>query len=150
MPSTLAAASAGAVLKGRRRNFASTVLDTVIAAVPMTPATRPRPIVVASWLTVTVSSSDEGDRRGPRAGGAAQLGVGQHERELAYVVGGERAQVEVLDDVDAVTDVERLRDEERPVGVLGRDGPVRPRVAAGERDAVLDEPRHELHAWPRL
>jgi hypothetical protein len=47
MPSTLAVARAGAELGVRPRSRASTVLETVIAAVPTTPATRPLPIAIA-------------------------------------------------------------------------------------------------------
>ena len=44
MPSNLAVARAGAELAGRPRSFASSVLDSVMAAVPAKPATRPRPM----------------------------------------------------------------------------------------------------------
>ena len=54
--------------------------------------------------------------------------------------------VEVLDDEDAVDGVQPLRHLERPGRVLGRHGAVAPGVAAGERDAVLDEPVGELVA----
>src|SRR5918994_7821207 len=39
---------------------------------------------------------DEGDRRGPRAGGAAQLRVGEDQRELAHAVARELRRVEVF------------------------------------------------------
>jgi hypothetical protein len=76
--------------------------------------------------------------------------VGEDERELAHAVGGELGGLEVLDYEDAVADVEHLRDLEGPGGVLGRDGAVAPRVAARERDAVLDEPVGHVVAWPGL
>jgi hypothetical protein len=44
---TFAAASAGAVLAGRPRSFISSVLETVMAAVPAKPATRPFPSAAA-------------------------------------------------------------------------------------------------------
>src|SRR5829696_9461091 len=84
--------------------------------------------------------SDEGDWRGPGAGGAAQLRVGEDQRELAYAGGGELGRVEVLDDEDAVAHVEDLRHLERAVRILGGHRTVAPRVAAGQRDAALDEP----------
>src|SRR4051794_35002460 len=96
------------------------------------------------------SLSDEGDRRGPRAGGAAQLGMGEDQGELANTVGGERGQIEVLDDEDAVADVEDLRHLKRPRGILRRDRAVTPGVAARERDAVLDEPVRHLAAGAGL
>src|SRR3954470_17084241 len=91
--------------------------------------------------------SDEGDRRGPGAGGAAELGVGEDQGELAHAVGGERAEVEVLDDEDAVADVEDLRYLERARRVLRRDRAIAPGVAARERDAVVDEPVCDVAAW---
>src|SRR3954466_11755565 len=94
--------------------------------------------------------SDEGDRRGPGAGGAAQLGVGEDQRELAHAVGGERAEVEVLDDEDAVADVEDLRYLERARRVLRRDRAVAPGVATGGRAPVLEEPVGDGAARPRL
>jgi hypothetical protein len=48
MPITFAAASAGAVLGSRPRRLCSSVLETVIAAVPNAPATSPCPIAAAS------------------------------------------------------------------------------------------------------
>src|SRR5262249_55823478 len=62
-------------------------------------------VVVAHFLRLL---SDEGDRRAPGAGGAAELRVGQDERELAHAVGGELGQVEVLDDEHALVDVQKL------------------------------------------
>jgi hypothetical protein len=47
MPSAFAVARAGAVLGARPRSFASSVLETVIAAVPAKPATRPLPMLLA-------------------------------------------------------------------------------------------------------
>src|SRR3954469_24879698 len=90
--------------------------------------------------------SDECDRRGPGAGGAAELWVGEDQGELAHAVGRELREVEVLDDEDAVADVEDLRHLERARGVLGRNGAVAPGVAARERDAVLDEPAGDVAA----
>src|SRR3954454_15813533 len=94
--------------------------------------------------------SDEGDRRGPGAGGAAQLGVGEDQRELAHAVGGERAEVEVLDDEDAVADVEELRYVERAGRVLRGNGAVAPGDATGKRAPVLAEPVGDVAARPGL
>src|SRR5207244_1302113 len=51
---------------------------------------------------------------------------------------------------DAVPDVQRLRDVEGAGRVLGRHRAVAPRVAAGERDAVVDEPGGQLEAGAGL
>src|SRR5271156_1042054 len=50
MPSTFVVARAGAELGARLRSFASSVLETVIAAVPAKPATRPFPMLLANVL----------------------------------------------------------------------------------------------------
>ena len=63
---------------------------------------------------------------------------------------GERGGVEVLDDEDAVLHVQDLGHLERAVGVLGGHGAVAPGVAAGERDAALDQPVGELAAGAGL
>jgi hypothetical protein len=55
IPSTFSAAFAGAVLGGRFRSLASSVLDTVIAAVPARPATSPLPMSSASVLIIAPS-----------------------------------------------------------------------------------------------
>src|SRR5712691_11176075 len=94
--------------------------------------------------------SDESDRGGPRAGCAAQLRMGENERELAYAVGGECARVEVLHNEDAVVDVQRLRHVERPRRILRRDRAVAPRVAAGQRDTAGRQPFGKLEAGARL
>src|SRR5712691_7429777 len=94
--------------------------------------------------------SDESDRGGPRAGCAAQLRMGENERELAYAVGCERARVEVLHDEDAVPDVQRLRHVERPRRILGGYRAVAPRVAAGQRDTAGGQPLGELEPGARL
>src|SRR3954454_17931282 len=94
--------------------------------------------------------SDEGDRRGPRAGGAAQLGMGEDQGELANTVGGEGGQIEVLDHEDAVVDVEDLRDLEGAAEVLGGPRAVAPGVAARERDASPAEPVGGLAAGAGL
>src|SRR4051812_37008945 len=100
MPSTLAAASAGAVLDGRRRILASTVLDTVIAAVPMTPANRPRPIAVASSLAVMRAPprarAGTPSLRRPRRGEAGVEGQAAVDEDglagdVGRLVGGEEA-----------------------------------------------------------
>src|SRR3954468_16382405 len=96
------------------------------------------------------SVSDERDRRGPRAGGAAQLWMGEDQGELANTVGGEGGQIKVLDHEDAVVDVEDLRDLEGAVGVLGGHWAVAPGVAARERDAALGEPVGDLAAGAGL
>src|SRR4051794_6397551 len=111
------------------------------------PPPAPVPMMITSWCSMG-TSSDEGDRAGPGAGGAPQPGVGEDEREAAHAVGRERRQVEVLDDEDAVADVEEERDLERLL--LGRHRAVAPGVAAGERDAVLDQPAGHRHARPGL
>ena len=72
--------------------------------------------------------------------------MGEDQRELAHAVGGERRKVEVLDDEDAVVDVQRLRHLERPAGVLGRDRAVAQGVAAGDGDAAFGEYARELEA----
>src|SRR4051812_12831261 len=66
IPSTFAVASAGAVENARWRIFASTVLDTVIAAVPAAPATRPLPIDWATFVTVMSAPPWARARGGPR------------------------------------------------------------------------------------
>jgi hypothetical protein len=45
---------AGAELASRPRTFISIVLDTVIAAVPTSPATNPVPMLCATLLTITL------------------------------------------------------------------------------------------------
>src|SRR5918999_5306885 len=94
--------------------------------------------------------SDECDRGGPGACGAAQLREGEDEGELTDAVARELGQVEVLDDEDAALDVEALRHLERPLRVLRRYGPVAPGVRAGEGDALLGQPLSELEARARL
>ena len=76
--------------------------------------------------------------------------MGEVQGALADAAGGERRRVEVLDDEDAVADVEDLRHLERPRGVLGRDRAVTPGVAAGEGHAALDEPSRGRAAGTRL
>ena len=71
MPSTFAVARAGAVLGARRRSRASSVLETVIAAVPAKPASRPLPMLagqrvqrahaITSWV-VTAPADDAPSR----------------------------------------------------------------------------------------
>src|SRR5262249_51128886 len=78
------------------------------------------------------------------AGGATQLGMGQDEGELPDAVGGERGGVEVLDDEDAVPQVEDLRHFEWPRRILGRSRAVAPRVAAGRGHPVSCEPVRDL------
>src|SRR5439155_22058300 len=92
------------------------------------------------------SFSDQGYGRDPGAGGAAKLRVGEDEAKLADAVAHELGEVEVLDDEDAVVDVQRLRHLERAVGVLGRNGTVAPRVAAGDGHAAVGEQARELEA----
>src|SRR5215204_242623 len=55
-PSTFAAAWAGAELAGRSRNFISRVLDTVITAVPATPANSPLPTAAATSPSLVPTS----------------------------------------------------------------------------------------------
>jgi hypothetical protein len=52
IPSTFSAALAGAELASRPRTFISIVLDTVIAAVPTSPATNPEPMPCVSFLII--------------------------------------------------------------------------------------------------
>ena len=76
--------------------------------------------------------------------------MGEDQGELADSVGRKRLQVEVLDDEDAVLDIENLRDAERPVGVLGRNRPVAPSVTSGQRDIAVGQPLRDLAARSRL
>src|SRR5438477_3661458 len=107
-------------------------------------------MITSKSFAIVSLQSDEGDRGAPGAGGAAELREGEDEGELAHVGGGELRGVEVLDDEHAVPDVQRLRNLERAGRVLGRHRTVAPRVAAGERDAAVDEPGGEVEAGAGL
>ena len=77
--------------------------------------------------------------------------MGEDQREgSGDRVGGESAEVEVLDHEDPVFDVEDLRHPERPVGVLGRNGSVAPGVATGQRDVAVGQPLRQLASRPGL
>src|SRR5687768_7500233 len=93
------------------------------------------------------SSSDERDRGCPGTGGAAELWEGQDEGELAHAVARELGELEVLDNEDAVVDVQDLRHLERAGGILSRHWPVAPRVAAGQGDTLCRKPLGELESW---
>src|ERR671914_1155737 len=75
--------------------------------------------------------------------------MGQDEAELAHAGGRELGGVEVLDDEDAVLDVEGLGDLEWTGRVLRRHGAVAPGVAAGQGHAARGEPLGHLdpRAW---
>src|SRR3954453_5250789 len=94
--------------------------------------------------------SDEGDWRCPGARGAAQLGMGEDQGELADPVGGQFGGVEALDHEHAVLHVEGLRHLERARRILRRYGAVAPGIAASERDAALAQPRGERAPRPWL
>src|SRR5690349_13394054 len=93
-------------------------------------------------------SLDDGQRRDPRAGGTAQLGVGDDEQELGEAFAGDLGEAKVLDHDDAVMGVERLRNDKWLGWILGRHWPIAPRVAPGERNTVLDQPTGHGHARP--
>src|SRR5215469_9917903 len=54
IPSALAVARAGAELGWRWRSRASSVLETVMAAVPARPATSPLPMLLASFSAILI------------------------------------------------------------------------------------------------
>src|SRR6266508_3801588 len=76
--------------------------------------------------------------------------MGENERELAHSVGSERARVQVLDDEDAVLDVQDLRHLERPCRILGGYRTVAPGVATSQGDAARGEPLGQFEAGARL
>src|SRR5215468_4596833 len=127
----------------------SPVGASLYASVPP-PAPLPMMITSYSLVIARLLPSDECNGRGPRAGCAAQLRMSQDEGELADGVGGERARIEVLDDEDAVLDVQELRHLEGAQRILGGHGAVAPGVAAGQGDLVLDQPPRDVETGAGL
>jgi hypothetical protein len=74
--------------------------------------------------------------------------VPEDQQELGHARRRELGEPQVLDHDDAVASVERLRDDERGVRVLRRVRAVAPRVAAGQRNPVRDEPVGERRVGP--
>src|SRR3954468_12188562 len=164
MPSTFIAASAGAVLASRPRRFCSIVEETVIAAVPIAPATRPRPILaarppsplairgtlrhgaqVAEGLALTELPDDALDKAlavEPAAvrhrGDVPALGLDQLGHRLVDRAGGEQVprghRVALADPVAAVLGL--IVHRRRPLELEERD--VR---RAGQRDALRGDAR---------
>src|SRR6185295_244460 len=94
MPRALAVARAGAVLAARWRRRASSVLATVIAAVPRKPATSPSPIAV-EILDGGVEAIDEMV--------ADAQGIGHRgQRRVHGAAGGEEARVDDVEVVEVV------------------------------------------------
>src|SRR6266496_2071434 len=90
--------------------------------------------------------SQDRQRRDPRAGGAAELCVGDDQQELVDAFARDLLQPQVLHDHHAVADVERLRDDERLVRVFRWVGAEAPGVTPGQRHPVSGEPLAERQA----
>src|SRR5215470_3614066 len=131
------------------RSSSRTRLPVSASAWARVPPPAPVPMMITSyWPLVAMrgSSSDDGSWRDHRAGGAAGLVVGQTKQELMDALLGDHLGGQVLHDEQAVSDIQRLGDQEGPLGVFGRHCSVAPRIRPGEADPALHEPVGDSHA----